>query len=134
MAQQNGMTNLKSILIEQINSNGPMPLSDYIQQCLFHPIYGYYVKEPVFGIDGDFTTAPEISQMFGELLSLSILQSWIDQGSPSKIILSELGPGRGTMMVDILRTLKNYPEFINAVEIHLIEVSPNLRSVQKKTK
>ena len=133
MAQQNGMTNLKSILIEQINSNGPMPLSDYIQQCLFHPIYGYYLKEPVFGIDGDFTTAPEISQMFGELLALSILQSWIDQGSPSKIILAELGPGRGTMMVDILRTLKNHPEFISATEIHLIEASPNLRNVQKKT-
>ena len=133
MAQQNGMTNLKSILIEQINSNGPMPLSDYIQQCLFHPIYGYYLKEPVFGIDGDFTTAPEISQMFGELLALSILQSWVDQGSPSKIILAELGPGRGTMMVDILRTLKIYPEFISATEIHLIEASPNLRSVQKKT-
>ena len=127
------MTNLKSILIEQINSNGPMPLSDYIQQCLFHPIYGYYLKEPVFGIDGDFTTAPEISQMFGELLALSILQSWMDQGSPSKIILAELGPGRGTMMVDILRTLKNHPEFIKATEIHLIEASPNLRSVQKKT-
>ena len=127
------MTNLKSILVERIKSNGPMPLSDYIQQCLFHPIYGYYVKEPVFGINGDFTTAPEISQMFGELLALSILQSWIDQGSPSKIILAELGPGRGTMMVDILRTLKIHPEFINATEIHLIEASSNLRSEQNKT-
>ena len=57
MAQQNGMTNLKSILIEQINSNGPMPLSDYIQQCLFHPIYGYYVKEPVFGLSDPITIA-----------------------------------------------------------------------------
>ena len=132
MAQQNSMTNLKSILIEQINSNGPMPLSNYIQQCLFHPIYGYYVKEPVFGINGDFTTAPEISQMFGELLALSILQAWIDQGSPSKIILAELGPGRGTMMVDILRTLKIHPELLNATEIHLIEASPSLRSAQKK--
>ena len=118
MAQQNSMTNLKSILIEQINSNGPMPLSDYIQQCLFHPICGYYVKESVFGIDGDFTTAPEISQMFGELLAISILQAWIDQGSPSKIILAELGPGRGTMMADILRTLKIPAAFVNATEIH----------------
>ena len=127
------MTNLKSILVERIKSNGPMPLSDYIQQCLFHPIFGYYVKEPVFGINGDFTTAPEISQMFGELLAISILQAWIDQGSPSKIILAELGPGRGTMMADILRTLKIHPDFLSATEIHLIEASSNLRSEQKKT-
>ena len=127
------MTKLKSILVERIKSNGPMPLSEYIQQCLFHPIYGYYVKEPVFGINGDFTTSPEISQMFGELLAISILQAWIDQGSPSKIILAELGPGRGTMMADILRTLKIHPDFLNATEIHLIEASSNLRSEQKKT-
>ena len=126
------MTNLKSILIEEINSKGPMPLSDYIQQCLFHPIYGYYVKEPVFGTGGDFTTAPEISQMFGELLAMSILQAWIDQGSPSKIILAELGPGRGTLMADVLRTLKIHPEFLNATEIHLIEASPNLKRIQEK--
>ena len=100
------MTNLQSILVDKISTTGPMPLSDYIHLCLFHPIYGYYVKEPVFGLDGDFTTAPEISQMFGELLAISILQAWIDQGSPSKIILAELGPGKGTMMADILRTLK----------------------------
>ena len=127
------MTKLKSILVERIKSNGPMPLSEYIQQCLFHPIYGYYVKEPVFGINGDFTTSPEISQMFGELLAISILQSWIDQGSPSKIILAELGPGRGTMMADILRTLKIHPDFLKATEIHLIEASSNLRSEQNKT-
>ena len=115
------MTNLQSILIDKISTKGPMPLSDYIHLCLFHPIYGYYVKGPVFGLDGDFTTAPEISQMFGELLAISILQAWIDQGSPSKIILAELGPGKGTMMADILRTLKIHPEFLKATEIHLIE-------------
>ena len=79
--EQNGMTNLKSILIEEINLKGPMPLSHYIQKCLFHPIYGYYMKETVFGTGGDFTTAPEVSQMFGELLAMSILQAWMDQGS-----------------------------------------------------
>ena len=127
------MKNLKSILVDKIKTDGPLPLSNYIEQCLLHPSYGYYMREPVFGIKGDFTTAPEISQMFGELLAISILQTWIDQGSPSKIILAELGPGRGTMMADMLRTLKNHPEFLNATEIHLIEASPNLRSVQKKT-
>ena len=126
------MKNLKSILIEKINTDGPMPLSDYIRHCLFHPIYGYYVKEPVFGFHGDFTTAPEISQMFGELIAVSILQAWLDQGSPSQIILAELGPGRGTMMADILRTLKINPEFLSATEIHLIEASSNLRRMQKK--
>ena len=126
------MTDLKSILIEEINLNGPMPLSHYIQKCLFHPIYGYYMKETVFGTGGDFTTAPEVSQMFGELLAMSILQAWMDQGSPSKIILAELGPGRGTLMADVLRTLKNHPEFLNATEIHLIEASQNLKLKQKK--
>ena len=118
------MKNLKSILVDKIKTAGPLPLSNYIEQCLLHPSYGYYMKQPVFGIKGDFTTAPEISQMFGELLAISILQTWIDQGSPSKIILAELGPGRGTMMADMLRTLKNHPEFLNATEIHLIEASP----------
>ena len=99
--------------MDKIKTDGPMPLSNYIEQCLLHTSYGYYTKEPIFGIKGDFTTAPEISQMFGELLAISILQTWIDQGSPSKIILAELGPGRGTMMADILRTLKNHPDFLD---------------------
>ena len=98
------MKDLGSLLINEIKNNGPMPLSSYIQQCLLHPTFGYYSKKPVFGADGDFTTAPEISQMFGELIALSILQTWIDQGAPSQIILTELGPGRGTMMADMLRT------------------------------
>ena len=100
------MKDLGSFLINEIKNNGPMPLSSYIQQCLLHPTFGYYSKKPVFGVDGDFTTAPEISQMFGELIALSILQTWIDQGSPSQIILTELGPGRGTMMADMFRTFK----------------------------
>ena len=125
------MKDLGSLLINEIKNNGPMPLSSYIQRCLLHPTFGYYSKKPVFGVDGDFTTAPEISQMFGELIALSILQTWIDQGSPSQIILTELGPGRGTMMVDMLRTFKSYPKFLKAAEIHLVEASTNLKHIQK---
>ena len=125
------MKDLGSLLINEIKNNGPMPLSSYIQQCLLHPTFGYYSKKTVFGVDGDFTTAPEISQMFGELIALSILQTWIDQGSPSQIILTELGPGRGTMMADMLRTFKSYPKFLKAAEIHLVEASSNLKHLQK---
>ena len=127
------MRNLKSILVNQIISEGPIPLSKYIEQCLLHPIFGYYTKEPIFGAKGDFTTAPEISQMFGELIAMSILQTWINQGSPSQIILAELGPGRGTMMADMLRTFKSYPKFLDAVEIHMVEASSNLRRIQEAT-
>ena len=127
------MTDLKSILVNQIKNEGPIPVSRYLEQCLLHPIFGYYTKEPIFGSKGDFITSPEISQMFGELIALSILQTWINQGSPSQIVLTELGPGRGTLMADMLRTFKMCPEFLEAAEIHMVEASSNLRRIQEAT-
>jgi len=123
---------LKDILIERIRAVGPMPVSDYMAECLMHPQFGYYATRDPFGSRGDFTTAPEMSQMFGELIGLSLAQAWMDQGSPERIVLAELGPGRGTLMADLLRATNRVPGFHDALELHLVEASPALRRKQKE--
>ena len=121
---------LLPILQARIREGGPMPLSDYMAVCLLHPVHGYYTVRDPLGAQGDFTTAPEISQMFGELLGLALAQAWIDQGSPAAFTLAELGPGRGTLMADILRATDRVPGFTDAAEIWLVEASPALRARQ----
>ncbi|MGB7317407.1 MAG: SAM-dependent methyltransferase [Planktotalea sp.] len=125
------MTPLEGILKAQIAAQGPMSIAQFMELCLFHPDHGYYTTREPFGVTGDFTTAPEISQMFGELIALSLAQAWMDQGQPAKVALVELGPGRGTLMADILRTLRAVPAFAKACDIHLIEASTRMRAVQK---
>jgi SAM-dependent MidA family methyltransferase len=100
--------------------------------CLMHPDHGYYATRDPFGAAGDFTTAPEISQMFGELIGLSLAQTWMDQGQPEQITLAELGPGRGTLMADALRATKAVPGFHDALSVHLVETSPTLRAEQAR--
>ncbi|MGD1925221.1 MAG: class I SAM-dependent methyltransferase [Paracoccaceae bacterium] len=107
-----------------------MPVSRYMELCLTHPEHGYYVKRDPFGVDGDFTTAPEISQMFGELIGLWLLQVWQDQGCPAPFRLVELGPGRGTLLVDALRAARMVPAFGEAADLWLVEASPRLRALQ----
>ncbi|SMX26564.1 hypothetical protein TRP8649_00646 [Pelagimonas phthalicica] len=124
------MTALKDILIRQIATTGPITLADYMTQCLLHPQHGYYTTRDPLGQAGDFTTAPEISQMFGEMLGLCLAQTWLDQGAPRHILLAELGPGRGTLMADILRATRSVPGFHAAAQIHLVEASPTLRAAQ----
>jgi len=102
-------------------------------EALMHPVHGYYAKADPFGADGDFTTAPEISQMFGELIGLWCVEMWHQLGAPAEIQLVELGPGRGTLMVDALRAASIVPAFIDAVSLHLVEASPALRSVQENS-
>ena len=126
------MTPLETILKAQITAQGPMRISDFMTSCLFHPKHGYYSMRDPFGTDGDFITSPDISQMFGELIGLTLAQVWIDQGKPAKIALVELGPGRGTLMADILRVAKSVPGFANACDVHLIEASHRLRDIQAK--
>ncbi len=126
------MTPLERLLIAQIEEAGPMTLADYMAQCLMHPKYGYYATRDPLGAAGDFTTAPEISQMFGELLGLSVAQAWLDQGAPSPFALVELGPGRGTLMADTLRATRSVPGFHAAAQVHLVETSPTLRAAQAK--
>ena len=125
------MTRLKDILARRIAATGPITLADYMAECLLHPRYGYYSTRDPLGAAGDFTTSPEISQMFGEMLGLFLAQVWIDQGSPAPFTLAEPGPGRGTLMADILRATRGVPGFHDGARVHLIEASPALRDVQR---
>ena len=127
------MTVLGDLLVARIARTGPISLADYMADCLMHPVHGYYATRDPFGQNGDFITAPEISQMFGELIGLSLAQSWIDQGKPAPFTLAELGPGRGTLMADILRATKAVPGFHDAMAVHFVETSPTLRKAQAKT-
>ncbi|MFA8440724.1 class I SAM-dependent methyltransferase [Yoonia sp.] len=126
------MTALGDLLIARIARTGPLSVADYMAECLMHPDHGYYATRDPFGVAGDFTTAPEITQMFGELIGLSLAQTWMDQGQPSPITLAELGPGRGTLMADALRATKGVPGFHAALSVHLVETSPTLRQAQAK--
>lgn len=125
------MTPLAKLLTRRIATIGPITLADYMADCLLHPDHGYYTTREPFGTAGDFITAPEISQMFGELMGLSLAQSWLDQGAPSPFTLAEIGPGRGTLMADILRATRNVPGFHAAMRVVLVEASARLRDVQR---
>jgi len=124
------MTELTNILLAQIARSGPITVAEYMTQCLLHPEHGYYTTQQPLGQAGDFITAPEISQMFGEMLGLCLAQTWMDQGAPARFTLAELGPGRGTLMADILRATKGVAGFHQAAEIVLIEASPSLQARQ----
>ncbi|MBP1805704.1 class I SAM-dependent methyltransferase [Rubellimicrobium aerolatum] len=126
------MTPLARLLAERIAATGPLTLADYMAECLLHPVHGYYATRDPLGAAGDFTTAPEISQMFGECLGLCLAQSWLDQGAPRGVVLAELGPGRGTLMADALRATRGVPGFHDALTVHLVEASPTLRAEQAK--
>ncbi|MFY0680880.1 MAG: SAM-dependent methyltransferase [Thalassovita sp.] len=126
------MTAMLDHLQRRIALSGPMTLADYMADCLLHPTLGYYTTRDPLGTQGDFTTAPEISQMFGELIGLSLAQCWLDQGAPSAFVLAEAGPGRGTLMADILRATAAVPGFHAALRLHLIEASPALQEKQRE--
>ena len=123
---------LKDHILARIAAEGPMRLDDYMSTCLLHPTLGYYTSQTPFGQLGDFVTAPEISQMFGELIGLALAQAWLDQGAPKQFTLAELGPGRGTLMADLLRAANQVPGFVDAAQIALIEASPALQQVQRQ--
>ncbi|HEX4368982.1 MAG TPA: SAM-dependent methyltransferase [Rhodopila sp.] len=109
---------------------GPMPVAEYMRLCLTHPQHGYYTTGDPFGRDGDFTTAPEISQLFGELIGAWLIDCWDQAGRPERVNLVELGPGRGTLMADMTRVARHVPEWLKAVQIHLVEINPRLRQAQ----
>lgn len=124
---------LRDLLMTRIRATGPITVADYMADCLLHPTLGYYTTRDPLGAAGDFTTAPEISQIFGEMLGLCLAQAWLDQGRPAPFVLAELGPGRGTLMADILRVVRAVPGFVQAARIHLVEASPTLRAAQAET-
>ena len=126
------MNPLENLIRSRIMAGGPMPVSEYMALALGHPKYGYYKKGDPFGVDGDFITAPEISQVFGELIGLWAAITWTQIGSPEKTILIECGPGRGTLMKDALRAFVSVPNFIGTIEVHLVETSETLRARQAK--
>ncbi len=127
------MTPLAALIAGRIAAEGPMRLDTYMALCLGHPEHGYYMARDPLGAAGDFTTAPEISQMFGELLGAWAAQVWQDQGAPDPFVLAELGPGRGTLMADALRATAALPAFRAAARLRLVETSPVLRARQAET-
>jgi len=128
-----GMTALAQVLMRRIKATGPITIAEYMADCLLHPKHGYYSTRDPFGRAGDFVTAPEVSQMFGELIGLCLAQVWLDQGRVASFTLAELGPGRGTLMADMLRAAKSVLGFVDAAQVHLVEASPILRDKQRET-
>ncbi len=116
-----------------IAAAGPMPLAEYMALCLSDREHGYYTNHDPFGARGDFITAPEVSQMFGEMIGLWMAAVWKQMGSPENLRIIELGPGRGTMLKDALRAAKVLPNFLEAAVIHLVEISPALEAQQQRT-
>ena len=123
------MSALTAIIRERIAASGPISIADYMALALGHPEHGYYIKRDPFGTRGDFITAPEISQIFGEMIGVWCAQMWMQMGA-GPISLVELGPGRGTLMADLLRATKAVAGFHDAVTIHMVETSPTLANAQ----
>lgn len=128
------MTGLRDRIEALIAASGPISVADYMAICLFDPQEGYYTTREPFGRSGDFVTAPEISQMFGELVAVRLYARWREAGSPEGAVIAEIGPGRGTMMKDMVRTFSRLDPTLRA-EAHfaLIETSDRLRQVQRET-
>lgn len=123
---ESALTETGRCLAEHILSTGPVTVAEYMERALGH----YYATQIPFGVTGDFTTAPEISQMFGEMIGAWLADIWQKSGRISAVQLIELGPGRGTLMADILRTARAWPDFHAALSVHLVETSPDLRKKQ----
>jgi NADH dehydrogenase [ubiquinone] 1 alpha subcomplex assembly factor 7 len=126
-------TPLDAMIRARIARDGPMPIATFMTLCLYDLDHGYYLRGDPLGAAGDFVTAPEVSQMFGEMIGLWAAEVWQEIGAPATLQLIEIGPGRGTMMLDALRAARAAPEFRRALRVHLIEVSPALRQRQAHT-
>lgn len=123
---------LDRIIKDIIRERGPMTVADYMELCLSHSQYGYYIKQDPFGLNGDFITAPEVSQIFGELIGLWCVEMWAQLGGGPMAIV-ELGPGRGTLMQDALRATRHVEDFHDSITVHMVETSPILQTVQFHT-
>ena len=124
-------TKLHNIITEEIKQNGDMPIDRYMDLCLCHPEHGYYMKQDPFGKEGDFITAPEVSQIFGELVGAWLIANWQMLGEPVPFNVVELGAGRGTLMADIARTARLRANFLQGC-LHIVEASPVLQKIQRQ--
>src|SRR5277367_3405452 len=121
---------LKARLAAEIAADGPIDMATFMMRCLHDPADGYYATRPALGEAGDFITAPLVSQMFGELIGLWLIEAWRGLGSPARFVLAEAGPGDGTLMSDVLRAGRLDPEFRAAAKVWLLESSAPLRRLQ----
>src|SRR6266446_6133094 len=122
---------LEAAIRRRVTVGGPMSVAQYMELCLTDPEHGYYTTRDPLGAAGDFTTAPEISQMFGELIGLWAAAAWRAIGSPENVRLVERGPGRGTMVLVALPTARVMPDFRAAIVVHFVEISPALERLQR---
>lgn len=137
------MTPLKCRIASLIAATGPIPVNEYMALCLFDPQHGYYTTREPFGLAGDFVTAPEVSQMFGELVAVWLCHAWMTIGRPMPVTLAEIGGGRGTLMKDMMRTVSrvapvlggraSFPMLGGQASFAMIETSPRLAEAQKTT-
>ena len=126
------MPSAVDFLKQRIAASGPVTVAEFVRSALADEDAGYYATRDPLGASGDFVTAPEISQMFGELIGLWCVDAWEKAGAPDPFLLVELGPGRGTLMTDALRAARVRPRFLSAMRLHLIEISRPLREAQDK--
>ena len=125
-------TELGRLIARRIALTGPISIADFMAEALGHPRLGYYRRASPVGTAGDFTTAPEISQMFGELIGVWLAERWLAMGRPAPVNLVELGPGRGSLMADALRATRGVPGFHAALQLHLVETNAPLRAEQER--
>jgi NADH dehydrogenase [ubiquinone] 1 alpha subcomplex assembly factor 7 len=128
---QRRATPLAQKLIARIKAKGPIPVADYMGACLNDPEHGYYRTQQAIGRAGDFITAPEISQVFGELIGLWCAVVWQQMGSPQRVNLIELGAGRGILLADALRAARVVPTFRAAIAVHVLDANPALIAQQR---
>jgi len=126
------VTGLGDRIARQIAAGGPLTVAQFMALALLDPREGYYRRAQAVGRSGDFVTAPEVSQVFGELLGIWCLEQWQRLGQPSAIKLIELGPGRGTLAADVVRALALRPALLQGLEVHLVEVNQTLRQQQRR--
>ncbi|HKY94704.1 MAG TPA: SAM-dependent methyltransferase, partial [Kiloniellales bacterium] len=126
------MSSLGERIARQIAASGPLTVAQFMALALLDPKEGYYRRAEALGRAGDFITAPEVSQVFGELLGIWCIEQWHRLGEPRPFKLIELGPGRGTLAADVLRALRLRPELLQGLEVHLVEVNETLRQQQRR--
>lgn len=124
-------TPLLEVILARIERDGPLTVEEYMGLCLGHPEHGYYRRAEAIGASGDFITAPEISQIFGEIVGAWAATVWQAMGAPAQFGLIELGPGRGVLMADALRAARRVPGFLEGARLHLVETSSRLRQEQQ---